>query len=105
MAKAREELSKAETANDPEAIEAAKAAVEREQRKHLKPILGCEMYVANNSLTDRGDKHDGGRHLVVLAKNERGYKNLIKLVSKAWTEGFYKHPRTDKKELAEHREG
>ena len=105
VAKAREELTQAEEAGNEEAVAAAKAKVEQEQRKHLKPILGCEMYVANNSLTDRGDKHDGGRHLVVLAKNEKGYKNLIKLVSKAWTEGFYKHPRTDKKELAEHREG
>ena len=105
VAKAREELAQAEETGNEEAVAAAKAKVEQEQRKHLKPILGCEMYVANNSLTDRGDKHDGGRHLVVLAKNEKGYKNLIKLVSKAWTEGFYKHPRTDKKELAEHREG
>ena len=63
------------------------------------------MYVANTDLHDRTDKRDTGRHLIVLAKNETGYKNLIKLVSKAWTEGFYSHPRTDKKELAEHKEG
>ena len=48
---------------------------------------------------------DTGRHLVVLAKNETGYHNLVKIVSQAWTEGFYSHPRTDKKALAEHHEG
>jgi len=63
------------------------------------------MYVANKSLHESTDKRDTGRHLVVLAKNEKGYHNLIKLVSKAWTEGFYSHPRTDKTELAAHREG
>ncbi|MCM1484115.1 MAG: DNA polymerase III subunit alpha [Muribaculaceae bacterium] len=75
------------------------------RRQILKPIFGCEMYVANKSLYEQTDKRDTGRHLVVLAKNEKGYHNLIKLVSKAWTEGFYSHPRTDKKELSEHREG
>ena len=73
--------------------------------QHLKPIIGCEMYVANKNLHDRGDKNDRGRHLVVLAKNAAGYHNLIKLVSQAWTEGFYQHPRTDKEQLAAHREG
>ena len=58
------------------------------------------MYVAKESLTTHVDKKDTGRHLIVLAKNKTGYKNLIKLVSKAWTEGFYSHPRTDKQELA-----
>lgn len=71
----------------------------------FKPIFGCEMYVAKGALTDRSDKHDKGRHLVVLAKNLTGYKNLIKIVSQAHTEGFYHHPRTDKEALAAHREG
>nr|MDE6491333.1 PHP domain-containing protein [Muribaculaceae bacterium] len=71
----------------------------------FKPIFGCEMYVANNSLHDRGDRKDTGRHLIVLAKNEKGYHNLIKIVSQAWTEGFYSHPRTDKAALAAHSEG
>lgn len=75
------------------------------RKKIFKPIFGCEMYVAMNDLHDRNDRNDRGRHLVVLAKNEKGYHNLIKLVSKAWTEGYYTHPRTDKKELAAHREG
>lgn len=73
--------------------------------KPFKPIFGCEMYVAKQSLQEHIDKRDTGRHLVVLAKNEKGYKNLIKLVSKAWTEGYYSHPRTDKSELAAHSEG
>ncbi len=73
--------------------------------KPFKPIFGCEMYVAKGSMLDRSDKRDTGRHLIVLAKNKTGYKNLIKVVSKAWTEGFHYHPRTDKDELAAHREG
>ena len=69
----------------------------------FKPILGCEMYVAKDKLTDRKDKK--AYHLIVLAKNEKGYHNLIKLVSKAWTEGFYYHARTDHDELEKHHEG
>ncbi len=71
----------------------------------FKPIFGCEVYVANKDLHDRDDKNDRGRHLIILAKNKTGYHNLIKIVSKAWTEGFYSHPRTDKKEIAKYREG
>mgnify|MGYP002422722974 FL=1 len=63
------------------------------------------MYVAEGSMTDRSDKRDTGRHLIVLAKNKTGYRNLIKLVSKAWTKGFYFHPRTDHDEIAAHHEG
>lgn len=72
----------------------------------FKPILGCEMYVAKHDLHERGDKNENRYyHLIVLAKNEIGYHNLIKLVSKSWTEGYYYRPRTDHKELAEHRDG
>ncbi len=73
--------------------------------KIFKPIFGCEMYVANDRLTTHTDKKDIGRHLVVLAKNKTGYKNLIKIVSRAWTDGFYNHPRTDKYVLESHSEG
>lgn len=73
--------------------------------KKFKPIFGCEMYVANKSRFEHTDKRDTGRHLIVLAKNEKGYHNLIKIVSQAWTEGFYSHPRTDKDALSSHREG
>ena len=71
----------------------------------FKPILGCEMYVAKEKMTERKDKNDNGYHLIVLAKNQTGYHNLIKLVSKAWTDGFYYHPRTDCEELEKHHEG
>ena len=88
-----------------EEIASCEAEVAKNKAKYLKPIIGCEMYVAQDRLTEHVDKKDTGRHLVVLAKNKTGYKNLIKLVSKAWTSGFYSHPRTDKHELAAHREG
>lgn len=73
----------------------------------FKPILGCEMYVAHHSKYDRNkDKGDlGGYHLIVLAKNYKGYKNLVKLVSNAWTEGFYSRPRTDRADLEKYHEG
>ena len=73
--------------------------------KVFTPIIGCEMYVADGSNTDRSNRHDTGRHLVVLAKNKTGYNNLIKLVSQAWTKGYYFHPRTDKASIAAHHEG
>ncbi|MCH5221642.1 MAG: DNA polymerase III subunit alpha [Muribaculaceae bacterium] len=103
--KAKAALAAAEESGDPAAIEDAKNQIAAESKKHLKPIIGCEMYVAQNTMYEHVDKRDTGRHLVVLAKNEKGYKNLIKLVSKAWTDGFYSHPRTDKASLAAHREG
>ena len=64
------------------------------------------MYVARRRLFNKEGKPDqSGYHLVVLAKNEKGYHNLIKLVSKAWTEGFYMRPRTDRVELEKYHEG
>ena len=71
----------------------------------FKLIIGCEMYVARDRMTDKKDKTDNGYHLIVLAKNQVGYHNLIKLVSKAWTDGYYYKPRTDRHELEAHREG
>ncbi len=103
--KAKANLEEAEAAGDAEAIAAAKAEVDAAAAKYVKPIIGCEMYVAKSDMHSKGDKKDRGAHLVVLAKNETGYKNLIKLVSQAWTEGFYIHPRTDKEHLAKHHEG
>ena len=80
--------------------------VEGLKRKLFKPIIGCEMYVAHRSLHDKEGKQDSsGYHLIVLAKNSTGYHNLIKLVSKAWTEGFYSRPRTDRHELEKYHEG
>ena len=71
----------------------------------FKPIFGCEVYVAMNDRHDRNDKRDNGYHLILLAKNLKGYKNLIKIVSHAWTEGMYYHPRTDHSELEKYHEG
>lgn len=99
------QADEAEAAGDAAAASDFRAKAGEEKSHYFKPILGCEMYVANKSLHDRNDKTDRGRHLIVLAKNQKGYKNLIKLVSQAWTEGFYSHPRTDKEALAAHREG
>ncbi|MDE5838739.1 MAG: PHP domain-containing protein, partial [Paramuribaculum sp.] len=98
-------LEKAEAKGDEKSIEKFTNRINRIKSKDFKLIIGCEMYVANGSLQDKTDKRDIGRHLIVLAKNQAGYKNLIKLVSKAWTEGFYTHPRTDKNEIAKHRDG
>ena len=71
-------------------------------KEPFKPIFGCEMYVARHNKEDmvsaNGDR--GGYHLIVLAKNFNGYKNLIRLVSRAWVDGFYGRPRTDRKDLA-----
>ena len=77
------------------------------QKEGIKPILGCEVYVAIRSRGDRGsDKENrGGDHLILLAKNETGYGNLSKLVSYAWTEGFYYNPRIDKELLEKYHEG
>ena len=77
-----------------------------EGKPEFKPIFGCEMYVARRSKSDRSDpKIDkSGYHLIVLAKNYNGYKNLIKLVSRAWVDGFYMHPRTDRTDLEKYHE-
>ena len=75
-------------------------------KKGIKPIIGCEIYVAKRSIADVTGKEDrSGDHLILLAKNLTGYKNLIKLVSTAWIKGFYYKPRIDKELLAKYREG
>ncbi|PIR41234.1 MAG: DNA polymerase III subunit alpha [Candidatus Yanofskybacteria bacterium CG10_big_fil_rev_8_21_14_0_10_46_23] len=71
----------------------------------IKPIIGCEVYVAENDMFAKTNINNDRYHLVLLAKNEIGYKNLIKLVSAAHLDGFYYKPRIDKKFLAEHSEG
>ena len=68
-------------------------------------LHNCELYVATRKRTDRDPKKDGNHHLVALAKNEAGYKNLMRLATKASLEGFYYKPRVDKDLLAEHSEG
>ncbi|MCR4916898.1 MAG: DNA polymerase III subunit alpha [Prevotella sp.] len=73
----------------------------------FKPIFGCEMYVSRHGSKSlrRGKEDQSGYHLIVLAKNYQGYKNLIKLVSRSWTDGFYMRPRTDREDLARYHEG
>lgn len=72
----------------------------------IKPIIGCEVYVAPRSRFDKNHAFDSVRyHLILLCKNETGYKNLIKIVSSSWTEGFYVKPRVDFELLKEHSEG
>ena len=72
----------------------------------IKPIIGCEIYVAKRTRFDKVKGLDDERHhLVLLCKNEQGYRNLIKIVSRAWTEGFYTKPRADKELLEKYHEG
>ena len=78
----------------------------KQDNEKFKPIIGCEVYVAERRLFNKELKEDTrGNHLVLLAKNKKGYHNLIKIVSKAWTEGYYYTPRTDKVELEKYSEG
>ena len=71
-------------------------------KEPFKPIFGCEMYVAHHNKEDmvKANGDLGGYHLIVLAKNFNGYKNLIRLGSRAWVDGYYGRPRTDRKDLA-----
>jgi len=85
------------------AIDFYKAASER----GIKPIIGCEAYIAPGSRRDKksGNARDAAYHLVLLAKDDTGYKNLIKLITAAHLEGFYYKPRIDKEILAQHAKG
>ncbi len=75
------------------------------KKEGIKPIIGCEVYVAPKSRFDKQNSDGSAQHLVLLCKNEIGYKNLIKMVSTAFTEGFYSKPRVDDALLYEHHEG
>jgi len=97
-----------EACADPETeIARCEAQMEELRRKAaFKPIIGCEVYVARRRLHDKEGKPDqSGYHLILLAKNLQGYHNLIKIVSKAWTDGFYMRPRTDRTEIEKYHEG
>ena len=80
--------------------------LKKEGKEPFKPIFGCEMYVAHHRKEDKVKEHGdmGGYHLIVLAKNYHGYKNLIKLVSRAWVDGYYMRPRTDREDLEKYHE-
>ena len=76
------------------------------RKQGIKPVIGCEVYTAARRMTDKDverDKHQG--HLILLAKNETGYKNLIKIVSEGYIKGYYYKPRIDKDVLREHSDG
>jgi DNA polymerase-3 subunit alpha len=78
------------------------------QKAGIKPILGCELYVAPGKRTDRASQdggYEGANHLTVLVRDVTGYRNLIKLVSRAYLEGFYYKPRVDRELLAQHADG
>ena len=85
----------------------ANKKLKEEGKEPFKPIFGCEMYVAHNRKEDKVKEHGdiSGYHLVVLAKNQKGYKNLLKLVSRAWIDGYYMRPRTDRADLERYHEG
>ncbi|MBQ8046940.1 MAG: DNA polymerase III subunit alpha [Prevotella sp.] len=79
----------------------------KEGLEPFKPIFGCEMYVAKHGPKEQknGREDQSGYHLIVLAKNYVGYKNLIKLVSRSWVDGYYMRPRTDRADLEHYHEG
>ncbi len=79
----------------------------KEGLEPFKPIFGCEMYVSRHGSKSlrRGKEDQSGYHLIVLAKNYTGYKNLIKLVSRSWVDGYYMRPRTDREDLEHYHEG
>ena len=76
-------------------------------KQGIKPIIGCELYLAPRSRFDKNGHHAGesARHLLVLVKNIQGYKNLMKLTTTGYLEGFYYKPRIDKEILKQHHEG
>lgn len=75
------------------------------KKEGIKPIIGCEVYVANRSRFDKEAGIDGNNHLILLAKNKQGYQNLMKLVSLGFVDGFYYKPRIDKEILQKYHEG
>ncbi|MCI5646747.1 MAG: DNA polymerase III subunit alpha, partial [Bacteroidales bacterium] len=82
--------------------------IEKQQRiADFKPIFGCEAYVARrgDKTLREGKQDQSGWHLILLAKNEKGYHNLVKIVSRSWVDGFYMRPRTDHKDLETYSEG
>ncbi len=100
------ESGREECADREAALAGCRAGIAEAESRIFKPVIGCEMYVARRAMGLKEGKHDqNGYHLIVLAKNEKGYHNLIKLVSHAWTKGYYMRPRTDRSELEKYHEG
>lgn len=106
IAKAKEENMPALAITDHGFMYGVKEFYNVARKNGIKPILGCETYVAHRSLQSHEGKIDAsGWHLILLAKNLTGYQNLIKMISVAATEGFYYRPRVDKQLLAQYHEG
>ncbi|MBR1733040.1 MAG: PHP domain-containing protein, partial [Alloprevotella sp.] len=100
------QAAQSETETDEQRAKRERQLEDAQRRAAFKPIFGCEMYVARRGMKRKEEKIDqSGHHLIVLAKNEQGYHNLVKLVSNAWVEGFYSRPRTDHEELEKYHEG
>ncbi|MBQ2365306.1 MAG: DNA polymerase III subunit alpha [Alistipes sp.] len=93
--------------NPAQSLAKARADLDATPKEDFKGIIGCEVYVARRRLfnKEKGTGDQSGYHLILLAKNKTGYKNLIKIVSKGYTEGFYGRPRTDRVELEKYHEG
>ena len=106
VAKAKESGMEAMALTDHGVMYGAIEFYKKAKKAGLKPIIGCEMYMAEHSMHDKRAGIDDKRyHLIVIAENNIGYKNLIKLVSAAHLEGFYYKPRIDKELLKKHSEG
>ena len=106
--KLKEKLATLQKENpaDTQAVEETEALLRETEKRIFKPIFGCEVYVAARTMYDKTKELDSRRyHLILLAKNETGYHNLVKIVSHAWTDGFYNKPRTDHSELEKYHEG
>ncbi len=115
----QKELKKAEEENNTDAIEELKSQIKAKEKEFFKPIIGCEAYCARRSLRNKDKDYKtinpengkeqivdaSGYHLVLLAKNPKGYENLCKIISIAWVDGYYRRPRIDKELLKEHSEG
>jgi len=94
------------TAEEDDRIQKLSKKIREEKDSLFKPIIGCECYCARNGRFSKAIKEDqSGWHLILLAKSLQGYKNLIKMVSLSWTEGFYSRPRIDKELLEKYHEG
>ncbi|MBN2614973.1 MAG: DNA polymerase III subunit alpha [Bacteroidales bacterium] len=106
MSKAKEDGMTAVAITDHGNMFGAKAFHVEAKKNKIKPILGCEVYVARRGMDLKENKLDAsGWHLVLLAKNQKGYQNLLTLVSAGWTRGYYYKPRIDKELLRQHNEG
>ena len=113
IAEKEKELQAAKEKQDESAIASLNAEIEDLNTKFFKPIFGCEAYVARKTGTNpegsrkicKIPENESGYHLIILAKNAQGYRNLCKIISLGWMEGFYGRPRIDRELLEQYSEG